>query len=160
LGIPRIAEESGRVLKNLQILVFLPFLGIFGCSNIQPPDVVGAWILMDRSRGALPAELKQAPARLVLNADGTFVASDLPGLFYFAGHHGARLDSGTGLWKLASREGKQQLQLEFQAIAGWKDALPYGTQVEVSKGVLFYFLGDADEGRRVSFEKKQPLTTA
>jgi hypothetical protein len=46
------------------------------------------------------------------------------------------------------------VQLDFQVIAGWKDVLPYGTQLEVSRGSLFYFLGDADEGRRVAFDKK------
>jgi hypothetical protein len=64
------------------------------------------------------------------------------------------LESGTGVWKLVSREGKQQVQLDFQTITGWKDALPYGTQLDVSRGSLFYFFGDADEGRRISFEQK------
>jgi hypothetical protein len=70
-----------------------------------------------------------------------------------------RPDTGTGLWKLASREGKQQVQLDFHAKAGSKEGdIPYGTQMDVTKGwsavSLYYFLGDADEGRRVSFERK------
>jgi hypothetical protein len=78
----------------------------------------------------------------------------MPGLFYFPGRHAAQLESGSGAWKLVSHDGKQQVQLDFQVIAGWKDVLPYGTQLEVSRGSLFYFLGDADEGRRVAFDKK------
>jgi hypothetical protein len=78
----------------------------------------------------------------------------MPGLFYFPGRHAARLESGSGTWKLVSHEGKQQVQLNFQVITEWKEALPYGTQLDVSSGSLSYFLGDADEGRRVAFEKK------
>jgi hypothetical protein len=56
------------------------------------------------------------------------------------------LESGSGTWKLVSHDGKQQIQLDFQVIAGWKGSLPYGTQLEVSSDSLFYFFGDADEG--------------
>ena len=109
--------------------------------------------MKDGSRKSLPAELQNASAKIVLYPDGTFVASDMPGLFYFPGSHAARLESGSGAWKLVSHDGKQQVQLNFEVLAGWKDALPYGTQLEVSSESLFYFLGDADEGRRVAFEK-------
>ena len=110
--------------------------------------------MKDASRQVLPAELQKASARIVLDANGTFVAFDMPGLFYFPGRHAAQLENGSGLWKLVSREGKQQVQLDFRVIAGWKDALPYGTQLDLSKGSIFYLFGDADEGRRVAFEKK------
>jgi hypothetical protein len=83
----------------------------------------------------------------------------MPGIFYFPGRRAARLESGSGVWKLVSREGKQQVQLDFHTIADWKETdLPYGTQLDVSRGwsavSLFYFLGDADEGRRIDFERK------
>jgi hypothetical protein len=98
--------------------------------------------------------LQKASAKIVLDANGTFVASDIPGLLYSPGRHAAQLENGSGAWKLVSREGKQQIQLDFQVIAGWKDALPYGTQLDVSRGRLFYFFGDADQGRRVAFERR------
>jgi hypothetical protein len=75
----------------------------------------------------------------------------MPGLFYFPGSRAARLENGTGVWKLVSIEGKQLVQLDFQVIADWKEGLPYGTQLGISRGRLFYFLGDADEGRRIAF---------
>jgi hypothetical protein len=136
------------------VIVLLFLFGMLGCRSVQPSDLSGTWVMKDTSRRVLPTGLQKASAKIVLDANGTFVASDVPGLFYFSGRHAAQLDSGNGVWKLISREGKQQLQLDFQAIAGWKDALPYGIQLDVSRGSLFYFMGDADEGRRVSFEKK------
>lgn len=115
--------------------------------------------MTEASRQVLPTERQKVPAKIVVDANGTFVASDMPGLFYFPGRRAARLESGSGVWKLVSREGKQQVQLDFHAIADWKGTdLPYGTQLDVSRGwsavSLFYFMGDADEGRRVSFERK------
>jgi hypothetical protein len=103
--------------------------------------------------------LQKASAKIVLNPNGTFVASDMPGLFFFPEHRDARLESGSGMWQLVSREGRQQVQLEFHEIADWKkNELPYGTQLDVSRGwsavSLYYFLGDADEGRRIEFEKE------
>lgn len=135
-------------------IVLLFVLGMLGCRNVQPGDLSGTWVMKDMSRSVLPLELQKASAKIVLGGNGTFIASDVPGLFYVPGRHAAELNSGTGVWRLVSREGKQQVQLDFQAIADWKDALPYGTQLDLSGGALFYFLGDADEGRRVAFEKK------
>ncbi len=64
------------------------------------------------------------------------------------------MESGSGVWKLVAHDGKQQVQLDFQVISGWNDALPYGVQLDVSGESLFYFWGDADEGRKIAFEKK------
>ena len=112
------------------------------------------------SRQVLPREVQQALPKIVLDADGTFVVSEVPGLFYSPGRRAARLESGRGVWKLVSGEGKQQVQLDFHVIAEWKEIdLPYGTQLDVSRGwsavSLFYFLGDPDEGRMIDFEKSR-----
>jgi hypothetical protein len=140
-------------LKFLPIVLLL-LLGVLGCNNVKPGDLTGAWVMTEASRQVLPAELQKASAAIVLDANGTFVASDMPGLFYVPSRHAAQLERGKGAWKLVSREGKQQVQLDFQEIGGWEDRLPYGTQLEVSRGSLFYFFGDADQGRRVAFERK------
>jgi hypothetical protein len=142
-----------RITLRLLPIALLAFSG-FGCKSVQPTDLAGTWVIKDGSRRVLPSELQKSSARILLDANGTFVASDMPGLFYFPGRHKAQLDTGRGVWKLISRQGKQQVQLDFQVIEDWKDALPYGTQLDVSKGKLFYFFGDADEGRRIEFEKK------
>ena len=146
------------MLKRL-LIVLLLVLGMLGCKSIQPDDLVGTWVMTNASRQVLPADLQQAPAKIVVGPDGTFVMSEIPGLFFFPGRRTARLESGSGVWKLISHEGKQQMQCNFRVIADWKETdLPYGTQLEVSRSFstvsLYYFFGDADEGRRVQFEKK------
>ena len=106
----------------------------------------------------MPIELRKNSAKIVLAANGTFVASDLPGIFDFPPAP-AQLDGGSGVWKLVSREGKQQLQFDFEMISsGEVNNLPFGMQMDVSKGwsavSLYYFLGDPDERLRVAFEKR------
>ncbi len=140
------------------MVIFLLF-GMLGCKSVQPNDLVGTWVMKDSSRQILPTQLQKNSANIVLAANGTFVASEMPGLFYFPGRRTARLESGSGVWKLVSREGKQQVQLDFHVIDDWKGtSLPYGMQLDVSRGFsaasLYYFLGDADAGRQVAFEKK------
>jgi len=134
--------------------ILLSLLGMLGCKSIERQDLLGTWVIEDVSQSVLPAEIRGVPAKIIFYEEGTFVASEMPGLFYFPGRHAAELESGTGTWKLVLREGEQQVQLNFQTIAGWRDALPYGTQLYVSRSSLYYFLGDPDEGRRISFVKK------
>jgi hypothetical protein len=114
--------------------------------------------MKDASRQVLPAGLQKASAKIMMASNGTFVASDLPGIFYFPGQHDARLETGSGVWKLATREGEQQVQLKFKKIRDWKENdLPFGTQLDVSRAWtavnLFYFVGDPDQGERIDFEK-------
>jgi hypothetical protein len=68
-------------LKFLPIALLLCFWGL-GCKSIQPGDLTGTWVMTEASRKVLPAELQNASAIIVLGANGTFVASDMPGLFY------------------------------------------------------------------------------
>ena len=107
------------------------------------------------SRQVLPGDLQKTSPNLVLGANGTFVAADLPGLF--SRDYAPQLDGGAGTWKLVSREGKRQVQLNFYSTVGSKVSAPYGVQLEVSEGWseanLYYFLGDADERRRVSLRR-------
>ena len=147
-------------MKLLRITIFLFLFGMLGCKSLQPTDLPGTWVMNDASRRVLPTALQKASARIVLDPKGTFVASDMPGLFYFPGRRDARLESGSGTWKLISSEGRQQLQLEFREIADWKkNKLPYETQLDVSRGWsslgLYYFIGDPDEGARIEFEKQK-----
>ncbi len=78
----------------------------------------------------------------------------MPGLFYVPELHAARLENGTGTWKLMPEDGEERLELNFQTIADWNDGPPYEVSIFIGRGSLFYFLDDPDEGRRVSFEKK------
>jgi hypothetical protein len=110
--------------------------------------------MTEASRGRLPSDLQKAKPRIVLDASGSFVASDMPALFYVKESDTAKLENGNGVWKLVSRGGQQDLQLEFQSRANEQAAGSVGRRFHISGGSLFYFIGDPDEGRRVSFEKK------
>jgi hypothetical protein len=141
------------------VLITYLLLGVLGCNNVQSSDLTGSWVMTDASRQILPDRLRNASAKIVLSPDGSFFASEMPGLFYVPERRAIRLESGSGGWKLVAREGGQQVQLDFQAITDWsKTELPYGTQLDVSKvgsvAKLFYFVGDADTGQRIEFEKK------
>ena len=119
-----VASNETRFMLKFLPVGLLVFFGILGCKNVQPSDLAGTWAIKDGSRKSLPAELQNASAKIVLDTNGTFVASDMPGLFYFPGRHAARLESGSGTWKIVSRDGKQQVQLNFQVIATGKTRFP------------------------------------
>jgi hypothetical protein len=129
--------------------------GMLGCKSIQPSELAGTWAMTEHSRQVLPAGLQKASGKIILNADGTFNASELPGLLYFPPDQ-PLLDSGSSIWKLVSHDDRQQIQIVFEATtSGSPIKVPFGTYIGVSRGwssvSLFYFLGDADEGRRIEF---------
>jgi hypothetical protein len=132
---------------------------VLSCTGVQPDDLVGTWVMTETSRGRLSGDLRKAMPRIVLDASGSFVASDLPALFDAQEPAILKSESGSGVWKLVSRDGQQDLQLEFQTRANEQATGSVGRRFHVSGGSLFYFIGDPDEGRRVSFEKKsrQPV---
>jgi len=149
--------QDTLLVKMLPIAFLLA--GMVGCRSVESTDLAGTWVMKDTSRQVLPAGLQKASAKIVMESNGTFVASDIPALFYFPGQHDARLETGSGVWKLVTRDGEHQVQLNFQQIKGWnEDNLPFGTQLNVSRAWsavnLFYFVGDPDEGQRIEFEKK------
>ena len=153
------AVKQGH-MRLVPITILALLSGIVGCNNVRSAELSGTWLMTDASRQVLPTGLQQTSATIVLDANGTFVASNMPGLLFFPGHRDARPESGRGTWKLVSREGKQQVQFDFEEIADWnKNELPYGTQLDISRGwsslSLYYFLGDADEGRRIEFERQK-----
>jgi hypothetical protein len=152
-----------QALKHHARLIYvggalLLLLGAMACKKIQMTEMTGTWIMNDSSRQVLPTELQKSVPKIILSPDGTFSTVDLPGFFYFPGQRALRLESGSGNWKLMSSEGKQQIQLTFRTIADWNEKdLPYGGQLDLSRGwsriELFYFMGDADEGKEIDFTK-------
>ncbi len=140
------------------LTVALLCFGLFGCRSIQSTELVGTWTMRAESQRILPIELQKNSTKIILAADGTFIASDLPGIFDFPSQR-ARLGSGSGIWKIISSEGRQQVLLNFEPVPNGSVAtkLTYGMPMDVSKGwsvvTLYYFLGDPDEGLSVEFEK-------
>ncbi|HLW97769.1 MAG TPA: hypothetical protein VKR82_03915 [Candidatus Acidoferrales bacterium] len=151
-----------KILPRLLPIALL--FGMLGCKETKPNEVIGTWILTDQSRQDLPHDLQKVSARVVVNADGSFVAFDLPeGLEPVPPNYmkpPMRLDSGSGVWKLASWQGREHLQLDFEAFApsDHESHGPYGFPLIVSRGwsaiSLSYSLDDPDH-RTVEFEKKK-----
>src|SRR5258708_738368 len=149
-------------MLGFSLIAMLLLFGALGCNRtrVTASDLTGTWVIRDASRQRLPAELRKASAKIVLEANRTFVASDVPGLFYVNPGR-ARLDTGSGVWKLVSREGRQQVQLDFHAIAERKEGpIPWGRQFYFAGGspavILFYYVGAPDEAGRIKFKRKYP----
>jgi hypothetical protein len=143
-------------MPKLLPLVVIALVGT-GCRSANSGELLGAWTITSSSRRVLPSGLQKAQAKIVLQANGSFIAVELPG-FLSVPPERESLDSGTGSWKLVFREGRQQVQLDFSSRGGAKAAeTPFGAQLNVSSGwgkpYLFYFFRDPDEGRRVEFER-------
>ena len=151
-----------RPIFKIAATFFLLALGVSGCRGVQPGDFVGTWVLSDESRKLLPADFRQASGRVVVSADGTFVAEDLPEQLppvFPDVNSQVRLDSGGGKWKLAAWEGAEHLQLEFRngTFSKGESHETYGFPLTVSRGwssiTLSYALGDPDQGV-LELEKK------
>ena len=140
-------------MKPRVLLAIILLIPLAGCTKAKPEELVGTWRIVEGSRRVLPAHLKNAPAMIVLSGDGKFVVSALPGFLNVP----PELDSGGGVWKLISRDGRQQLQLELRSRQGNAPEVSFGATLEISKGFrnpsLYYFIGDPDEGRMVEFER-------
>jgi hypothetical protein len=139
----------------------IALVGLLGCKTVQRTDVVGTWVVTDQARNQLPPEVQQAFGTLVVNADGTFDARQLPEQLQptNAKAH-IRLDSGGGTWVLQHEDAGQQLELEFHKFeSGDADSGgPYGFPLDISRRwstwELYYFLGDPDNAPRVALARR------
>lgn len=136
-------------------------IGMLGCDRaVEVNEITGTWVITNNSRHLLATVQQNASARVLLERNGAFVASELPeDLLYGPPQVAGGLVAGSGHWKLTSRNGEQQVQLDFNVISsGQRRQLPYGTQLNVAKRgssvSLFYFQGDADQGRKIEFSKQ------
>ena len=134
-------------------LVVLVLCAISSCSSVEPGDLTGTWVMTDASRRRLPAAAQQGRTRIVFEANGTFTATDLPGFFSSDARDAGRLEHGTGAWKVERFDDEQQVLLQFRTRTRSADPVPFGGQLHIGRHDLFYFVGDPDDGLRVSFEK-------
>jgi hypothetical protein len=165
-GEPRGQERQSRLHPIGTMFRFLPiamllFFGMLGCQNVKSIDVIGTCVVSDESRQRFfSAAQQKASAKIVLDANGSFVASEVPeDLLYRPPAADAGFVTGSGVWRLFSREGRKQVQLEFRAITvGQRGNVPYGTHLNISGGSsdvsLYYFQGDPDQARRIEFDRK------
>jgi hypothetical protein len=117
-------------------------------------------VITEESRSLLPLESRRAGGRLILKKNGDFVSEGIPGelLYSTPGAQNAAPASGTGTWRLGEVDGDDAIFLTFHAIVGPTEyEAPSETQLLVDKDwhetVLYFFLGDPDEGERVDFKK-------
>lgn len=136
--------------------------------------MTGTWMMKATSRDKLPAEHKTAVGQLVVNADGTFVAYELPSVVIPAFELpesvtaqpedyklGIRLCSGRGGWRV-DRVGWEtyHLLLNFrERICSDGDSRrPYGSSIAIDRGLsscsLVIWLGDPDRGPGVWFKRE------
>jgi hypothetical protein len=130
------------------VIAVLFALGLVACAEAKEADVIGTWNLTADSRRYLPPDMASLKPRLVLSADGRLTATDLPGMFHGSFNVVERF-SGTGSWSLIKKDGRRQIQLNFDGA--------YGTQFDIANDSgawkLRDFLGDPDEHRRLEYVK-------
>src|SRR5947207_2650977 len=115
-------------------LCVLAVLFLIGCSQTKI-DVVGNWVMSESSSQYMPTQLRGSTPKLVINSDGTFSASNMPGSFHFSSE--IISNTGQGKWTRITDEGQDEIQLTFDG--------SYGGQLLVSDSwggpTLSYFLG-------------------
>jgi hypothetical protein len=138
IGNPRIARAT--------FALFL--LCAFACEREIPvSDLAGTWSLTRDSRERLPAELRAGAGSLILAANGTFAAREIPGEIF---DQGPRLITGNGRWLMS----KHELRLDLRAVAnGDPGHVPFSTHFQASGTTLRYFIGDPDAFNTIEFEK-------
>ena len=155
---PRLIPSIGFRFVSRLLVVALAF-AIVGCGTTKPQDVTGTWIISRASRDRyLPDAQRGIAGTIVLSADGTFTATEVPEELA-SSIEGARSISANGVWSLIDHNGTE-VHLEFRVIRGRKEyEVPYGNQLSISMGFprsmsLYYFQGHIDDRRRVEFERK------
>jgi hypothetical protein len=147
------------LLRGSAFVALAALLAAVGCRRAaSSDDVVGTWVITDSSRSRLGPTARNAPGRLVIDRQGTFVAKGCPpDLLYVAFDDTKEPVSGRGEWRLASDNGTPAVHPTFRLIsAGQQAPVPYDTPLYLSTRPvgLYYFQGDPDSSVRIIFERK------
>jgi len=133
--------------------MFLIFLLLVSSScTVKSESLVGTWVISAESRQKLP-EMQSVAGELTLNQGGSFNVSAMP-LVLFS--ESPEPTTGSGAWKLESRNGEQEVQLNLSIINGRQ--LGFGTPLKIGgmrSFTLYYYVGDPDLENRIYFEKKK-----
>lgn len=98
-------------------LVFCMLL-MSGCAQkeIPPKDVVGTWNATAKCKQYLSAAPRNARPSLLISADGTWQASQLPACFeFFHGENRGVIPSAQGSWRILKQDSEQVLELQSGA---------------------------------------------
>ncbi len=85
-----------KIARHLMLIALMAVLGLSGCEPVRERNIAGVWELQSGSRVRLPSEFQNANATFIFDPDGTFTASQIPGLLYTPGKSPPRLESGKG----------------------------------------------------------------
>jgi hypothetical protein len=151
-----------REFLGFRSILLTLLIALLGCEEgrVTANQLSGTWVISEDSKQRA-AVVPNAIPKVILNENGTFVVSELPGEVLYRQSSDERvrlLVSGGGRWKLVLKDGRQFVQLDFQTIVGAKESdVPYGTHLGIlstSAGpILYYFHGHIDEGIRIKLAK-------
>jgi hypothetical protein len=129
-------------------LVVFSFFGC-DCRTIKENNLLGVWRIPSSEKNRL-SNFHQNN-EIILNSDHTFIANNLPvEIFDNLFDNKYNSISGGGSWYLD----KLKLRLIFILINNKTTSA--GTVFEIQTGkvpIMFFFLGDPDEGRRIELQK-------
>jgi len=131
-------------------LIALVLFG-WGCDFKTPTEknIVGVWAISPSAKEKLTHF--DPSGAMFFNGDHTFTAQNLPSEMFGGLLKDESTISGSGEWALD----KAKLRLHFKAVNKEQNA-SVGTVLEVQEKtppILFFYLGDPDEGRVVAFQK-------
>ena len=141
-------SKSAEMVIRLKFLLIalLLFLFVLGCNNIKPGDLTGTWVMTEASRQVLPAELQKTSATIILDANGTFVASEMPGLFYVPSRHVARLERAGAFGNLFRGRASNRYNLIFRKSEAGKTTFPMARSSRFLEEVCSTFLAMQTKG--------------
>ena len=127
---------------------------ILTCKAPTKTELEGTWVISADSRALLDSQFREAAGRLILDADGSFHAEQLPLDVEPLGIH--PLVTGSGVWRLDIRGRDHWVQLNFQSFNAEKVDFGFRLQVasSLSSPALYFFWGDVDTGSRVILRKE------
>jgi hypothetical protein len=106
----------GSVVPRITLLALLVVGEMLSCKSaeVTPDKLAGTWVMSDSSREHLPTPLRKASARIILNVNRTFIASDMPldGLLHDDPKL-VKLVAGSGEWRIVSLDGRREVQIDF-----------------------------------------------
>jgi len=148
------------ILSCARLFGALCLMILSGCGAPTHSDLVGSWVMTDKSRPHLDIASRGGHGKITLKQTGEFLSDGFPSdlLYSMPGMHPAPPVTGNGTWKLAELDGEPAVWLSFEAIAGPTELeVPTGTPLLISghghRLTLYAFPDDPDQGNRIEFQK-------
>lgn len=149
----------GALVAAVLMMIFLfgcggdPYASKYAKSRPDPKAFVGEWRLKDwtMKRTSLPSPLP----KILFNADGSFVATNYPGVALDTFSRGMASIDGQGEWAIEQDQKYWSIRFRWTVIAGQEAGYGQVLQVlhETPPYVLHHIIGDPDSGEALVFEQ-------